>query len=155
MAPKQGWYRLVNIDKFVKPKDSYMKSFNESAQSVQYKSSLELRAFRYADMNPKIKHWSCEPFAIPYIKPTDGKVHRYYIDLYLEFKSGKKFLVEIKSKSETSKPKQPKKLTEKSKRSYDYKLATWFVNKAKWEAAEEFCKNNNMVFKILTEEQLN
>ena len=33
-------------------------------------------------------------------------------------------------------------------------VTTWAVNKAKWKAAEEFCKDNQWEFKIITEKEL-
>lgn len=143
---------MVNPDKFVKPLDEHMKSYKDG--HVNYKSSLELSAIRYADFNKHVKKWSLEPFAIKYVKPTDGKIHRYYIDLFLEFSTGDKFLVEVKSSGETKPPRKPKKKNAKAELNYQKSLMTWHVNQAKWKAAEVFAKENNMKFIILTEEQL-
>lgn len=153
---KRGWYRVVNPAKVIPPVDKHMNSFrlNEGSIELEYKSSLELIAIRYADFNKHIIRYAIEPFAIKYIKPTDGKYHRYYIDLVLEFASGDKFLVEVKSSGETKPPRKPKKKTEKALINYQKALQTYYVNKAKWEAAEEFAKNNGFRFIILTEEQL-
>lgn len=151
---KRGWYKLLNPHKFIAPKDDHMKSFNESTGEVEYKSKLELTALKYADFNKHIKKWSVEPFAIKYIKPTDGKLHRYYIDLFLEFKTGDKFLVEIKSKGETKPPRKPSKKTDKAIMNYQKALQTYAVNTAKWKAAEEFAKVNKMKFIILSEDEL-
>lgn len=151
---KQGWYKLLNQHKFVPPIDNHMKSFNESDGMIQYKSSLELKAMRYCDYNKHVVKWSVEPFHIKYVKPTDGKIHRYYIDVYIEFSSGDKFLIEVKSKGETTQPKKPKKLNEKSMANYQRALQTYAVNKAKWIAAEKFASDQGMRFTILTEDEL-
>lgn len=143
---------MLNPDKFMKPIDEHMKSYKDG--HVNYKSSLELNAIKYADFNKHIVRWSLEPFNIKYVKPTDGKVHRYYIDLFLEFSSGDKFLVEVKSKGETVPPTKPKKKTAKSDLNYQKALMTYHVNQAKWKAAKEFAAANNMRFIILTEDQL-
>lgn len=148
----QGWYKLLNPNKFIKPIDEHMQSFKEG--HAEYKSGLELKAMKYADYNKHIVKWSLEPFHIKYLKPTDGKVHRYYIDLYLEFSSGDRFLVEIKSKSETIPPRKPNKKTDKAIRNYQIALQTYAVNQAKWKAAEEFAAKNKMRFIILTEDEL-
>jgi len=149
---KQGWYELLNPNKFIKPIDEHMQSFKDGR--VNYKSSLELKAIRYADYNKHITKWSLEPFNIKYTKPTDGKVHRYYIDLFLEFSTGEKFLVEIKSKGETIPPKKPSKNTQKAQLNYQKAIQTYYVNQAKWNAAKEFAKLNKMKFIVLTEDQL-
>lgn len=149
---KSGWYKILNPEKFVKPLDEYMKSYKDG--HVNYKSSLELAGVRYADFNKHIVKWSLEPFAIKYVKPSDGKKHRYYIDMFIEFKTGEKFLVEIKPKSQTVPPAKPKKNTQKNQMNYQKALMTYHINSAKWKAAREFAKINNMRFIILTEEHL-
>lgn len=147
-----GWYQLLNPSKFVAPIDEHMQSFKDG--KVEYKSRLELKAIKYADYNKFITKWSVEPFHVKYVKPTDGKVHRYFIDLFLEFKTGDKFLVEIKSKGETVPPKPPKNKTQKAMINYQRALQTYAVNEAKWKAAKEFAKSNNMKFIVLTEQEL-
>ncbi|MCK5537179.1 MAG: hypothetical protein KAI79_10145 [Bacteroidales bacterium] len=132
-----------------------MKSFNEATNQVEYKSSLELKAIRYCDANPQVKKFSLEPFAIPYVKPTDGKVHRYFVDLLIKFENGSTFIVEIKSSSETRPPKKPKKITALSERNYRKALQTWSINSAKWKAAKEFADLKEIKFIFLTEKELN
>ena len=151
----KGWYTISNPEKFVPPIDGYMKSFNESTMQVEYKSSLELKSFMYCCNSSAVKKWSVEPYPIHYLKPTDGMQHRYYPDLWIEFKSGKKVLVEVKSSGETQEPKKPKKMNQNAIRRYKRALITWSINQAKWEAAQEFCKENDMEFMLLTERQLN
>lgn len=152
----KGWYALQHPEKFIKPLDEYMESYTvqNGVSYIQYKSMLERIAFRYADMNPKIKRFSIEPFNIKYIKPTDNKQHRYFIDMFLEFITGDKFIVEIKSKGETQPPKKPKVLNGKNVKYYKNSIETYLVNQAKWKSANEFAKQQNMKFIILTEDQL-
>lgn len=154
---KQGVYTLLNPQKYVPPVDNYMSStfLNENGKlSIQFKSSLELNAVRYADFNKFIVKWSLEPFAISYIKPADNRQHRYFPDLFLEFSNGSKILVEIKSKSETQKPKVPMRKTEQSIARYAKACLTFATNQAKWLAANKFCQMRGIQFCILTEEQL-
>jgi len=149
-----GWYKLLNPEKFIKPIDEQMHSFNHKNGTINYKSKLELSAFKYADFNKHVKFWSIEPFAIKYIKPTDNKEHRYYIDLFLEFTSGDKFLVEIKPKVETKFPEPPKRPNSKNMQRYQNALNTYAINLAKWNAAKEFSRLNNIRFIVLTEDEL-
>lgn len=148
---RKGWYRLVHPEKFIKPLDGYMKSFDGTR--VEYKSALELSAFRYFDFNPVVKKWSLEPFGIPYVSPLDGKVHRYYIDAFVEFISGDKFLVEIKCEAETKKPTKPR--SPRQVPGYQDKLKTYATNAAKWKQAHSFCEKQGLKFLILTEKVLN
>ena len=150
---KEGWYTLQNPEKFLKPIDEHMQSHNNG--KVNYKSGLELKGIRYCDWNKHIIKWSLEPFNIKYVKPTDGKIHRYYIDLFIEFSTVDKFLVEIKSSGETKPPKKPQKKTQKSLINYQKALQTYAINQAKWKAAKLFAEKNNLKFIILTENELN
>ena len=148
----QGWYKILNPEKFVKPIDEHMKSYKDG--QVNFKSRLELKAIKYADYNKFITKWSLEPFHVKYLKPTDGKVHRYFIDLFLEFQTGDKFIVEIKSKGETVPPRPPKNKTQKALLNYQRALQTYAVNEAKWKAANKFAEDQGMKFIILTEDEL-
>lgn len=153
---KKGWYKILNPKKFVRPLDEYMQStkIKDNECYIQYKSSLERIAFCYADLNPKITKFSIEPFNIPYVKPTDNKVHRYFIDMMLVFETGEKFLVEIKSYGETIPPKEPKVKNPNSIIRYKEALETFMVNQAKWEQAKQFAQQRGFKFIILTEKQL-
>lgn len=148
---KRGWYKLSHPEKFIKPIDTTMEStrITESGLCIEYKSSLERKAFAYADINPKVKYFSIEPFAIKYIKPTDNKVHRYYIDLFIEFVNGSKFMVEVKSFAETQMPRGNAKSGAHLKQ-----LETFLINQAKWRAATKFASQKGIKFIILTENEL-
>lgn len=156
---KQGWYRVLNAEKFisqVQESKNVMKStrINEGFLEIEYKSGLERTAFRYCDMNKHVKNFSIEPFAIRYLKPTTGRIHRYFVDLFIEFQNGQKFLVEIKPYSETVEPKKPSKKTQKAILNYQKALQTFAVNSAKWEACRQFCSEKGLKFIILTEREL-
>ena len=153
---KQGWYKVINSHKVIRPIDEHMQSFrlNKDGMFLNYKSSLELKCLQYADYNKHIIKWSLEPFAIKYIKPTDNQEHRYFIDFYFEFSTGDKFLVEVKSKKETFLPKPPKNPTQKGIINHNRAMITYGINQAKWKAAHKFAHENNMQFLILTEQHL-
>lgn len=158
-SAKQGWYKLLNQDKFIVPTNesqSVMNSFKiqDNKYIINYKSSLELACLRYCDYNKHIVKFSLEPLSIPYLKPTDGKIHRYFVDFYIEFSTGDKFLVEIKSSGETREPQIPKKKTQKAVMNYNNALQMFAVNTAKWDAARKFALQQKMKFIILTENEL-
>ena len=145
----KGWYKIVNADKFIHPVDETMQSTKETELGtfIMYKSALERRAFAYADLNPKVRYFSIEPFAIKYVKPTDNQLHRYYIDLFIEFCTNERFMIEIKPYSQTVLP-------SKKCKNYDYEMETYLINQSKWKSANEFAKQKNMKFIILTEREL-
>ena len=130
-----------------------MGSYNEAYGIIQYKSSLELKAFQYLDLSDKVTKYSIEPFAIKYVKPSTGKVHRYFPDLLIKI-GNITFIAEIKSSSETKPPIKPKKQTSKSIRNYKKAMTTYQINQSKWKAAQKFCDERNFKFIILTEKEL-
>lgn len=143
---KQGYYTLVNPEKYI-----------GDPTKVRYMSSWELECFRVLDNNPNVIHWSSEEIAIPYIKPTDGKLHKYYPDLFIccRTKSGEKkwTLIEIKPLAQTKPP------SSRSKHLL-YEQITHAVNLSKWKAAQAWCERQSVLmreqitFQIVTERQL-
>lgn len=108
----------------------------------------------YLDKHPKVLKWGSEELVIPYRSPIDGKVHRYFTDFIVKQinKSGETetIVIEVKPKKQTV---EPAKKNTKSKR-YIQEVMTWGVNKAKWEAAEDYCLNRGWKFQLMTEEDL-
>ena len=93
-------------------------------------------------------------FYIPYFNPVKQKVCKYFPDFILKVKEQngeiKKYVVEIKPKKQTAPPKPKSRVT----KSYIQEVYTYETNMAKWEAAKEFCKDNMIEFKIITENEL-
>lgn len=145
-----GFYDIINESKYIQPIDRTM---NKSLKP-EYRSSYELKFMRYCDSNPLIAKWGSEPFAISYTSPKDGKTHRYFIDFFIEFRDGSKFLVEVKPSAETKEPRPPKKQTPKSMMKFEKSLITYLVNQAKWEAARKFAAMKGLKFIIITEKEL-
>tara|TARA_R100000027_G_scaffold22912_1_gene16579 strand:+ start:1295 stop:1645 length:351 start_codon:yes stop_codon:yes gene_type:complete len=104
-------------------------------------------------MNESVISWASEEFSIPYVSPIDHKVHRYFPDYLIEVKEGsriKKYIIEVKPKKQTKPPGKRSRVTP----SYINECKTYEVNKAKWKSAKEFCLDNGLEFKIITEEEL-
>ena len=135
-------------------KPSNPQKYQGNPNNIICRSSWERHFCNYCDTNPSIIRWASEEFSIPYVSPADGKVHRYYPDFLIEVKetSGKikKYVVEVKPKKQTQEPKKPKRIT----KSYIYEATTYAVNQAKWKAASEFCLDNGVEFKVITEDEL-
>lgn len=123
--------------------------------NIIYRSGWERRVMVWLDTNPNILLWSSEEIIIPYIKPTDNRVHRYFPDFYAKMigKDGriKEVLLEIKPKKETREPEKKKRITKQ----YINEVVTWGVNQAKWKAAEDYCSDRGWAFHIITEDHLN
>lgn len=117
--------------------------------NIVYRSSWEKKAFNMCDINPNIVKWASEEFHIPYICPTDGRRHRYFPDLYLKLKNGKKLIIEIKPLRECKPPRK-----NKNKQRYITECMTYAKNQAKWKYASEFAKKRGMEFKVWNEQTL-
>jgi len=120
------------------------------SKRIVFRSSWELKFCKYCDTNQDITYWASEELAIPYVNPIDRKVHRYYPDFIIKTKNGKRFMIEIKPSAQT---KQPKPKTKKS-RAFMRESLEYIKNIAKWQAADVYCNDNNMEFKIFTEKEL-
>jgi len=104
----------------------------------------------YCDRNDDIIYWASEELSIPYVNPIDRKVHRYFPDFIIKTKNGKRFMIEIKPSIQTKKP------TPKIKKSKAFMRESleYIKNMAKWQAADVYCNDNGMEFKIFTEKEL-
>ena len=135
-----------------KPKN--YKKYKGDPTNVFYRSLWERRFMVYCDNNPNIFEWGSEEIIIPYKSPLDKKVHRYFPDFFIKYKnsSGKiiREIIEVKPKKHLSPPKEPKRKTKR----YLGEVNTYIINQAKFKAAEEFCKDRKLGFRILTEEHL-
>ena len=130
------------------------KKYRGDYHNIIYRSSWERKFMVYCDNSDNILEWGSEEIIIPYLSPWDGKLHRYFPDFYIKVKQAsgntKKFIIEVKPKKQT---KPPKPVSRKTKRWLN-EVKTYSINEAKWKYAKEWCENNNMEFKILTEEEL-
>ena len=150
--PKQGFFIPKNLKKVILVENK------QNMGGIIYRSSWERIFMSWLDLNENVLRWNSEGIPINYIKPTDGKEHKYYPDFYFECNDGKggisKYLIEVKPKVETIPPVPPKNKTEKSMFNFQKRIDTYKVNQAKWMYAEEFCKRNNLKFMIITEDEL-
>lgn len=129
--------------------------YKGNVHNIVYRSSWELKMMSFLDNKTSVISWSSEELAIPYRNPIDGSWHRYFPD-FLVTKRNKDGsietnLIEIKPLAQTIVPEKPKKRTRK----YLNEVVTFAVNQAKWEAADTYCKKENIKFLIMTEHDLN
>lgn len=133
-----GKYRVKNKEKY---KGDYT--------NVVYRSLWEKHAFKWCDNNSDIKYWSSEETVIPYLYEVDRKIHRYFTDLKIVYKSGKTVLVEIKPEKELSPP-----TGDRRTKRYINEGLTYVKNRNKWKAASEYAKDQGWEFQIWTEKEL-
>lgn len=131
-----GFYQLLNPEKYVGKKQPH------------YRSSWEHAVMRMCDNNPAILQWANESIHINYRNPFTNKNTIYVPDFFVMFQDahGKQHaeLWEIKPHKETT--------LESAKSKRDQAFAV--LNAAKWQAAQAWCKANNVRFRIITEHDL-
>lgn len=140
---KQGWYTPRNPGKY-----------RGDSKHIRYMSSWELHAHRFLDGNPNVLEWSSEEIAIPYVRPTDRRVHRYFPDYWVKYKDahGRIYeeIWEVKPAKEISQPTR----VGKSRKQQLLESITYAINVAKWKAAQTYCRQHGYKFRIITETHL-
>lgn len=136
----QGKYTPVNPHKYV-----------GDIEKIRYMSSYELETHKFFDGNERVLRWSSEELAIPYLKPTDNRVHMYYPDYWVEYvnKDGiiMQEVIEVKPASQTKVPR-------KNHKHVLYEQLTYAVNVAKWQACQHWCEQRGIKFRIITENSI-
>lgn len=137
-----------------KYKPEYPQKYQGDPNNIICRSSWERRFCRWCDLNENILQWGSEEFYIPYISPIDNRVHKYFPDFIIKVKEStsqiKTYVIEVKPKKQTKPPTKKSRVT----KSYLYEMKTYAVNEAKWKAAQEFCADRLIEFKIITEDEL-
>ncbi|ASD52061.1 head closure [Pseudomonas phage PspYZU05] len=123
-------------------------------RKIKYRSSWEHWLMKWCDTNPLVVKWNSEEVVIPYFSNADGKKRRYFMDFYVKFENGQEFFFEVKPAKETVPPPKPVKLTTHAKKRYINELYTYSVNQDKWKAAFKVAEQNNIKFRIITENSL-
>ncbi len=139
----QGIYNLRNPQKY------------KGTLPCVYRSHPEWLICRFLDGKDCIIEWNSESIIIPYIKPTDNKVHRYFVDFSCIFKmpngTTQKYLLEYKPFKQTLPPKESAKRTQKS---ILYEKIMYAINISKWEYAKKYANEHGYKFLILTEKDI-
>ncbi len=137
-----------------KYKPSYPEKYKGNSDNIICRSSWERKFCYWCDHNPSVIFWASEEFCIPYVSPVDNKVHRYFPDFIIKIKDKndkiKTYVVEVKPEKQTTPPQKKSRVT----KSYLHECRTYAVNQAKWKAADEFCKDRLLEFKVITEKDL-
>lgn len=132
-----GFYQIINTDKYVGKK------------VPQFRSSWEHSFMRFCDENPAILQWASEAIHIPYRNPFTNKNTIYVPDFMIMYvnKNGEKYgeLIEIKPTKQTT-------LEAAGKSPRDQAAAV--LNMYKWQAAQAWCGQNGLRFRVLTENDI-
>jgi hypothetical protein len=116
--------------------------------AIKYRSSWEQVFMNFCDNNPSVVNWGSEVLRIPYRNPITKKNTIYIPDFIVSYidRNGRQHteVIEIKPLKEA--------VMERARSPRDKIMLA--INMAKWQAAQAFCANNNMVFRLVTEQQL-
>ena len=114
-----------------------------------YRSSWEWHFMNFCDTNESIQKWASEAISIPYRDPLTGRNTIYVPDFFIQYvdKTGKMLveLIEIKPASQTLLEKVGKNKANQ---------AQYIKNQAKWAAAQLWCRQNGIKFRIINENDL-
>jgi hypothetical protein len=113
------------------------------------RSSWEFVFMRMLDEHPGVINWASESIQIPYRDPLTGKHTIYVPDFFVMYqdKNGKKHaeVVEVKPSTHT--------LREKVGNNR-YNQEQYVKNLAKWEAANIWCKQKGVKFRVVNEDEI-
>lgn len=138
---RQGYYKPKNPEKY-----------RGDVSKIVYRSSWELSFNKFLDNNPNVLEWASEEIVIPYIKPTDNKVHRYFPDYWVKYKNTKGEIIEevVEVKPST----QTRRTRSRNPKTRLVEDVTYAINTKKWEAAQKWCEARGIKFRIITEQHL-
>jgi len=133
----QGKYELKNPEKYI------------GHRTPTYRSSWEWAVMSMCDANPAISKWASESIKIPYRCPLTGKQTIYVPDFFVNYvdKGGRQHaeLWEVKPANQAIREKVGKSKVNQ---------AHYVKNMAKWEAARAWCKQHNILFRIISENDI-
>lgn len=134
---KQGLFVPMNPHKY-----------NGDVDNIIFRSSWEESFARFLDGNIHVVEWACEEFTIPYFNPIKKRPAQYFPDFWVKYtnKHGQETIevIEIKPSSQVRRPKGNNRR----------EMEIWIENMAKWEAAIKFCRERDVLFRVLTERSL-
>jgi TnsA endonuclease N terminal len=133
----KGKYNIVNTGKYVGTKIPY------------YRSSWEWNFMNMCDTNPAIQKWASEAITIPYRDPLTNRNTIYLPDFFIQYVDKQNHIhnevIEIKPASQHI-------LERVGKNKYNQ--AQFIKNQAKWAAANAYCKQNGLVFRVINEDDI-
>lgn len=113
-----------------------------------YRSSWEFTFMLFCDNNPNVLQWASEPFMIPYLNPFTGKRTVYVPDFMIVYIDRQQQqhaeVIEVKPTREAS--------LDKARSTRD--RASLALNLAKWEAANAWCRQQGIKFRVVTENDI-
>ena len=115
----------------------------------KYRSGWELTFMQFCDNNKNIIRWASEALVIPYRHPLTGKMANYIPDFFVVYndRTGRKHaeVWEVKPANQA--------IRERVGRS-KARQAAYIKNQAKWSAANAWCRQQGLKFRVLSESDI-
>ena len=132
----QGDYTILNREKYA------------GNGTPRYRSGWELSFMKFCDSNDHVLQWASESIAIPYRHPLTGKMTQYIPDFLITYRTRdntiKAELIEIK----------PKKQSVIESKMSNRDRAVVAINYSKWAAAQKWCNQHGLTFRVITENDM-
>ena len=133
---RQGSYQPRNKEKYV------------GKGIPRYRSGWELSFMTFCDNNDHVINWASESIAIPYRHPLTGKMSTYVPDFLVMYRgpnnTTRAEVIEIKPKNQS--------LVESKMN--NQQRAVIAVNYAKWAAAQKWCAQQGLTFRVINEDMI-
>lgn len=133
----QGKFQMKNPEKYA------------GLKTPTARSSWEFIFMRMLDEHPGVEKWASESIQIPYRDPLTGRQTIYVPDFFIVYvdKDKKKHaeVVEVKPASQTLREQVGKSL---------YNQEQYVKNLAKWEAANAWCRQQGIKFRVVNESDI-
>ena len=133
----KGVFTLKNPQKYIGTKQPY------------YRSSWEFSFMHFCDTSPSIQKWASEAISIPYKDPLTNRSTIYVPDFFIQYldKNNKLNveLIEIKPSKQQLLEKVGKSISNQKQ---------FIKNQAKWQAAQMWCKQQGITFRVLNENDI-
>ena len=131
------------------------KKYKGNPTDIVYRSSWERSFMNYCDLTESVEQWQSEEKCVWYYDPVSKRKRRYFPDFIIKYKNKKDIMctemIEIKPAKQVIGPsKTPKRRT----KSWMWEVRTYVTNRAKWDAATEYCEDRGWSFRIITEKEL-
>lgn len=133
----RGKFTMANPEKYV------------GTKVPTYRSSWEWSFMRFCDNNPSVQKWASEAISIPYRDPLTNRNTIYVPDFFIQYVDK---LNRIHTELIEVKPASQQILERVGKNKYNQ--AQYIKNQAKWQAANAWCKQQGIKFRILNENDI-
>ena len=135
-------------------KPKFPDKYKGDPANIWFRSSWERDVMHWLDGRSDVVWWMSEERCVWYQNPITKRNARYFPDFIVCYeRNGVKYeeMIEVKPARQVKGPNpEPKRRT----KSWVNEVKTYSINQAKWRAAETYCEDRGMNFRLLTEDTI-